>query len=550
MSQNVSSRWGSLVGMRYCRHLLKVALAGLVLWIVVFASHIPRESAFSIGFPSPLTEHTPDDADQHASVFSGAFAAIPRVSQLSPREKKMTIIAVWNADYAPSYLRHFLYSIQLNADVLDLLLINRVQTEEDRCLDFEEAGINVTWAGNIKTHCVNDEEWKRRHVDFLCSQSYGWNCTSTEYGEVDTEFQAREDTKSYRWKPLRGNVFRDLLPQPANPFWAWMDLDAFAGDFRRYPFNILSKVSLLTSNGGFGTIYMGGQLTAFNLEDEDLSAAWKKFPQMRSPDHFTKYINGKMPESSEERYWSYGYLRSDEDLPGSQLSYGAYYDLHGDDYFNGQWFKKNASETFVISGREILLVSTNYTRKEIEGLISLERNEPIDDLGSIGWTEGLEGSSYLVQNPDLTGADAKRLALANSDRPTEMINVHQGIIEDQLLQVENCGVTPHWRVCFDPHPLARADIPIMRTSLMRFKGQQPGHILTRYEKDQRPRGYERKLIKHHLRSKAQKWYDFPPFDITEELVLRLNYDSVEVFRMGEQREETIFFRKEGSPSIG
>ena len=530
--------------------LLKVVLGGLLLWILAFALRTQDQSAFSRLSHSSGFTNAPNAIAQHKSLFSGAFATIPRVSELPARQKRMTVIVAWNADQVPSYLRHFFYTMQLNADVLDLVFINRVQKEDDACVDFEKAGINVTWAGNIRTYCMTDKEWKRRHVDFLCSPRHGWNCSLTEYDEVSKEFQTREDKKNFNWRPLRGNVFADLVPQPANPFWAWMDLDTFAGDFRRYPFNVLSQVSLLTSTGEFPLIYLGGQLTAFNLEDKDLATAWKNFPEMRTADHFTKYIDGKMPESSEERYWSYGYLRSADGLPGSRLSYGVYYDLHGDDFFDGQWFKKNASETYIISGRDILLVSTNYTRKEIEGLIWLERNEPVDDFGSLGWTSGLDGSSYLVKNPDLTGAEAKHLALADTGTPTIMTNLHQGIIEDQLLRVENCSASPHWRICFEPHPLATADIPALRTSLMHFKDQRPDHILTRLEKDQRPRGYQRKLLKHHLRSKAQKWYDFPPFDITEELVLRMNFDSVEVFRMGESRDDTLFFRKEGSPSIG
>ncbi|KAK5047194.1 hypothetical protein LTR84_006716 [Exophiala bonariae] len=543
-------RFNILINMRTMRSFLMILSAGLVLWTLTFTFRIQSERRFSISSHSPAPGDGSVTLGAYVPPFSGAFATIPRVSELSPAQKRLTVIVAWNADQAPSYLRHFFYTIQLNSDVIDLLFINRVQKEDDPCLDFEKAGINVTWGGNVKIHCLNDKEWKRRHVDFLCSSGHGWNCTPTEYDEVAQEFETREDKKNFNWRPLRGNVFNDLLPQPTNSFWAWMDLDTFAGDFRRYPFNILSRLSLLTSTGEFPLIYLGGQLTAFNLEDEDLAAAWKNFPEMKSPEHFTKYLKGKMPESSEERYWSYGYLRSDENLPGSRLSYGVYYDLHGDDFFDGQWFKKNASETYVISGRDILLVSTNYTRKEIEGLVQLERNEPLDDLGGLGWTGGLEGSSYLVKNPDINGAEAKRLALSNTTTLNTMNNVHRGFIEDQLLRVENCSASPHWRVCFEPHSLTTAGIPALRTTLVHFKNQEPDHVLVRLEKDQRPRGYERKLLKHHLRSKAQKWYAFPPFDITEDLVLRMNFDSVEVFRMGEDRDETLFFRKQGRPSIG
>lgn len=441
--------------------------------------------------------------------------------------------------------------MQLNADVLDLLFINRVQAEDDQCIDFDKAGINITWGGNVKAYCMTDKEWKKRYVDFLCSAKNGWNCNATEYDEVTTEYATRPDVKSCYWRPLLGYVFRDLMPHPENAFWAWMDLDSFAGDFRRYPFNFLSKLSILTSHGDEPQlIYMGGQLTAFNLDDEDLASAWKKFPELKTPQHFTRYLDGKMPEAMEERYWSYGYLRSDEDLPGSHLSYGLYSDLHGDDYYDGRWRIKNATQTYVISGRDIILASTAYSRAEVEDLIHLERSEPADDLGNIGWTAGQDGSSYLIENPDLGGLQAKHLAMATVQESNPSSREHLGLIEDQVMQTENCSKSPHWRLCIPPHPLTVTDPPVMRASLFHLKNQRPGHLLRRLERDQRPRGYERKLLKHHLWSKRVEWYEFPPFDITEDLILRLNFDSIEVFKMGEERDKTIYFRKEGEESIG
>ena len=94
--------------------------------------------------------------------------------------------------------------------------------------------------------------------------------------------------------------------------------------------------------------------------------------------------------------------------------------------------------------------------------------------------------------------------------------------------------------------------PLLRASLVHFKEQQGEHLLRRLEKDKRPRGYEWKLFKHLLKSERIPWYEFPPFEITEDLVLRLNSDFVEVFRMGPSRNETLYFRKEGekSTSIG
>jgi hypothetical protein len=438
--------------------------------------------------------------------------------------------------------------MQLNADVLDLLMINRLKTAEDCCLDFDKVKLNITFGGNVKVVCMNDAEWKRRYVDFLCSSEYGWNCNSTEYDEVTKEYQQREDPKNYFWRPLRGYVFRDLFPNPSNPFWGWLDHDIFVGNFAHYPFNMLSQLSILSGRTGPEPIFMAGQHTAFNLDDKALGTAWKKFREMNTPAHFTKYLDGKMPESSEERYWSYGYMRQDRGFPGEDLSYGIYPDMHGDDYYDGEWSRKNASQIYLISGREILLASTNYNRREIEDLFRMERNDPIDDLGGIGWTGGEEGSAYLLRNPKLGGSEAKRLAIRDAERLHQSPRVHDGIVEDtRILNYREHG---KWTQSVDPHPLTLTDPPLMRASLVHFKEQQAGHILRRLERDQRARGYERKLLKHHLHSKRMKWFQLPPFEITEDLVLRYNSDFVEVFRMGPEREKTLFYRREGEKKIG
>ena len=458
------------------------------------------------------------------------------------------MISVWNGDRIPTYMRHYLYTMQMNADVLDLLLINRLPTESHRCLDFEKAGINITWGGNVKVHCMNNSEFKRRHIDFVCSSEYGWDCNSTEYEEVSQEFQQREDPGSFHWTPLRGYVFRDLFDKPNNPLWAWLDLDILLGNFARYPFNVLSQVSLLTGVSGDEPLFLAGQLTAFNLDDQALGSAWKKFPEMKSPSHFTKYINGRMPESADERYWSYGYLRTDEDLPGSELSYGIYPDIHGDDYYDHVWNRRNAAQVYLVSGRDVLLTSLSSTREEIQGMIQMERNDPIDDLGGIGWTEGEDGSGYLLDQPSLGASEAKRLAIADAERLHGSARVHNGIVEDKLI-VLDC-LPKRWTQCVPPHPLTISNPPLMRTSLLRLREQTTGHILRRLERDDRPRGYERKLFKHHQKLKKLDWFELPPFDITEDLVLRYNFDFVEVFKMGSSRNETLFYRKKGAKSIG
>lgn len=459
----------------------------------------------------PIPTGTPPTQSPDEMPFTGPFAKFTRISALPERQKKMTVVGAWNNDGAPAYLHQFFYSMQLNAEVLDLLLLNR-RIDNGNCLDFEKAKLNITWGGNIKVHCIDDEEWKKRHVDFMCSEEYGWNCNATEYEAVTKEYKGRKDEKNFTWRPFRGYVFRDLIANQDLPFWAWLDFDAFVGDFRRYPFNLLSQLSLVTGNSAVpSAVFMTGQLTAFNFEDPALGSAWKKFPEMQSPAHFTQYIAGKMPESSEERYWSLGYLSGKESLPGNELSYAIYPDIHGDDYYKGEWNRRNSSQVYVVSGRSVLLVSTSYSREEIEHLIELERSEPIDDLGSIGWT---------------TGDDA--------------------VVDEDTIEPGERRFTQH----ITPHPLTISDPPVLRASLVRWKGQKPGKVWRRLERDTRHRGYERKLIRHHLGLKNEKWFEFPPYAITEDMVMRYNSDMVEVFWKGESRNETLFYRKDGERSIG
>jgi hypothetical protein len=270
---------------------------------------------------------------------------------------------------------------------------------------------------------------------------------------------------------------------------------------------------------------------------------------MQSAIGFARNLNGKMPESAEEYYWSYGYLNPSEGLPGSQISYGFYSGLHGDDYYDGGWDTPNATEVYVISGRDILLVSADYTREQIEKLIQMERNEPVDDLGSLGWTEEDEGHStnHLAQNHNISHAELDEMVADTSFLPMS------GLVENLTVRAGDCPwnwVPDEWRVCVTPHPLELTKPPLVRTTLLRLKDQPLGRIFRRVERDRRPRGHERKLIKHHLHTKYWKWYSFPPFDITDDLVLRMQSNGNEVFRMGPNRDETLFYRRQGEESIG
>jgi hypothetical protein len=185
----------------------------------------------------------------------------------------------------------------------------------------------------------------------------------------------------------------------------------------------------------------------------------------------------------------------------------------------------------------------------------MERNHPIDDLGGIGWTGGEDGSSFLLDQPNLDHSEAMLLAMDKAKTLHQIPYIHDGIVEDQLI-LTNCTdrsgrfISEAWRQRVHPHPLTVTDPPLMRASLVHFKEQQEGHLLRRLEKDKRSRGYERKLCKYLLKSKDIPWYEFPPFEITEDLVLRLNSDFVEVFRMGPSRNKTLIYRKEGEKIIG
>ena len=474
------------------------------------------------------------------------------MSALPERQRRMTVVGVWNDDTFPSYLRHFFYTMQLNADSLDLLMINRRTTRESRCLDFEKEGVNITWGGNIKVQCMTDDEWQNRHVDFLCSTEYGWNCNSTERVEVMKEFleKPNQSEANWKWRPLRGYIVRDLFLNPDNPFWAWIDDDMVLGNFARYPFNVLSQLSIVTGSSTEAyMVYLAGQLTAFNMDDEALKTAWKRFPALKSAAHFTKYLEGRMPSSSEERYWSYGYLRSDEDLPGADLSWCVIPDINGDDYYDSIWDRQDSEQIHIVSGREVLLASTSYTRKEIEALIQVERQAPIDDLGGIGWTGGEDGSANLIAQPPLSSSEAKALAITTDDGLQISTRLHEGLVEDELL-LTNCTGRPKWKQCVTPHPLTKTHPPLMRASLVRFKEQKRGHVLRRLEKDQRPRGYERKLLRHHLILKHKPWFKLPPFDITEDLVLRYNSDVIEVFKMVQLERRICFIARMGRRALG
>ena len=106
----------------------------------------------------------------------------------------------------------------MNADVVDLLLLNRAGPEGE-CLDLANAGTDLSWASNIKLVCMDFEEWTKWHVDFLCGDD-GWSCNETQREEVTREFQSNKDVRNIHWRPLQDYVFRDLFMHRESPYWA------------------------------------------------------------------------------------------------------------------------------------------------------------------------------------------------------------------------------------------------------------------------------------------------------------------------------------------
>jgi hypothetical protein len=425
---------------------------------------------------------------------------------------------------------------------MDLVFINHLQKPDSKCLDFDKAGFNITWGGNVRFHCMNNAEWRKRHVDFMCGQKHGWHCNTTQYEEVTREFSKYKDNINVAWRPFAGYIFRDLFPNPQNPFWASVDQDLFLGNFSRYPMNILSQLTIMTGmHDQAGAIYLAGQLTAYNFGDPNLGNAWKSWPQLQTPGHFTRHLQGKLPAPSDERFWSYAYLASENGVPGMPFSWCIVPDMNGDDYFDYKWQKRNADTVYIVSGREILLLSAKYTREQIEFVLKLEREQPIDDLGGLGWTPGEDGSQYLMDQPNLTREEVSEMAKRDVDEdPTKLIR--EGFVES--LKVINNTANKAYTQYVHKDPLSEAAPPLIRTSLVRFAEMAPGYVIRRAERDDRHRGYERKLIRHHLKSKRQTWFELPPFDITENHVLRYNADMIEVFQIGpEFRHETLFLRK-------
>lgn len=484
-----------------------------------------------------------------SSPYSGTFARFPAMSDTSKKYKRLTLIAQWSDDDVADYMHAFFHSVQHNADVLDLLFVNRISGPGRKCLDFAQQGMDVSWGGNIKHVCIPFDDWKERLVTFLCNSEAGWACDERQAMEVEEEVARRPDLKGWEWKPFRGPMYRDLFIHPENPLWAWIDVDSMLGDFRHFPFNILSNVSFITFDAESAVqARLLGQLTAWNMDDIKLNSIWKRFATLQTPDHFTKALAGSHQQSNEEEEWGFQYLNVDQGYPGRELDFVQLADAQGDDFFDpgldlGVADDERHNLQYLISGRDLLLANKPVPRRYAEELLAAERDSVVEEHGWSGWSLGYDGSDTMLRDPNLS----MEHALARHQHS----DTHSGHFRGKLETIrwskgeDGCPnawwIPARWRIC---HP-KQIHQPMLRSSFVHFHDHKPGFLFERQETDRRPRGYSRYLIKHTLRSKRYDWLQMPSMNISQSHVFTLQHDKLHVWKMGEQREEDLFARQAG-----
>lgn len=487
-----------------------------------------------------VVNNSASDVIEHSS-FTGAFSRFPKSTELPEHYKRLTLISYWVHDDVKPWLRSFLNSVQYNADTVDLLFINRVIDPQRKCIDFEQAGIDITWGRNIKHVCIDENEWEQRLVTFLCDQTYGWGCTDRERVMVKKEISQREDYLGYEWKLFRGAIFRDLFLTPQNPFWAWIDVDTVLGDMRHFPFSLLSKLSFLVlDHDTVDDAVLFGQLTAWNLEDETLMSIWKKIPTLRTARALKRHR-----QTNEEQGWSYFYMNVDDDFPGKELSYAQIADGQSDDFLFNMSENANTTSTtqLIFSGRDVLFTREAMDRQAIEELIKIERDVTVSEKGWYQWSKGYDGSDLMLLDPKLNQNEAYTRTLGPHGNP----NQFRGELESiRYWHGENCPygrwINPQWRTCY-PHALLTDYMrwnTFVRSSFVHFKEQVAGYLFQRREIDVRPRNYSRYLLKHSLRSKKTKWGAMPPLDITKDHVMVQVRGMTQVWKMGPDRDKTLY----------
>lgn len=158
--------------------------------------------------------------------FKGPFSLIPRISDLPVQSRRLTAYTLWNGDSYRDYLRHFLFSAQLNSDSLDVVFINLRNETSGQCLNFADYNVDITWGNNIHQLCIGADDWKQRHVDFFCHETHGWGCTSKQRAKVDFRMGERlaKNKKNAFFRPFLPYLVEDLVPSFESTFWAWMDM--------------------------------------------------------------------------------------------------------------------------------------------------------------------------------------------------------------------------------------------------------------------------------------------------------------------------------------
>lgn len=172
-----------------------------------------------------------------------------QIPQPNPTDR-LTAYATWTGSTYKEYLRHFIYSAQQNADMLDVVFVNR-KGEDGACVDFENNEVKLPEGGNFHHVCLDDREWTRKHADFLCAM---WSCNEQDYEKVWNRLDERlkKDHKNSEFHPFLGQVFGEYNPSDT-PYWAWTDVVSILVD------TIYSDI--LTKSLGYDT----GSYVGFSL---------------------------------------------------------------------------------------------------------------------------------------------------------------------------------------------------------------------------------------------------------------------------------------------
>lgn len=151
------------------------------------------------------------------------------------------------------------------------------------------------------------------------------------------------------------------------------------GHFAAFPFHLLSRLSFLTFLSFSPDLaFLAGQFTAWNLDDPYLASAWRKTPSLKDA---TTFLAGKHPSAGlDEALWSAAYLRSDEDGPGSNLSWAVLPGQLGRDGF------ERSGRMYAISGRTVLILDSSLPVKEVAHFVEIERRMPPRPL--VAWKAG------------------------------------------------------------------------------------------------------------------------------------------------------------------